>query len=307
MRDVYDAWLDYVHMQDVAVAQAVEPTCTEPGLTAGEYCSVCNLTLTEAVEIPALGHDYSDEWTTDKEATCTEAGSKSHHCSRCDDKADITGIEAHGHNYKSVVTEATCTEDGYTTYTCTICNDTYTDDVVDALGHSYSESITTAATCTSNGVKTFVCEKCGSTYTTSVAKLDHTPVTVNGYAATCTQKGYSGDVVCQVCNSEISRGVELDIVAHTYSSVITPATCVVNGYTTYTCTACSYSYADDETATTEHNYDNGFCVNCGVAKNNSCDHLCHQSGFSGFIWKIVCFFWKLFKMNPFCDCGTAHY
>jgi hypothetical protein len=41
--------------------------------------------------------------------------------------------------------------------------------------------------------------------------------------------------------------------------------------------------------------------------DKACDHLCHKGGFVGFIWKIVKFFWKLFKMNPVCACGAAHY
>ena len=41
--------------------------------------------------------------------------------------------------------------------------------------------------------------------------------------------------------------------------------------------------------------------------DDDCDHMCHKKGFSGFIWKIVRFFWKLFKMNPKCECGAAHY
>ncbi|MBR5826256.1 MAG: hypothetical protein IKY78_04125, partial [Clostridia bacterium] len=41
--------------------------------------------------------------------------------------------------------------------------------------------------------------------------------------------------------------------------------------------------------------------------DSTCDHLCHKDGFMGFIWKIVKFFWKLFKMNPVCECGAAHY
>ena len=40
----------------------------------------------------AVGHDYSKEWTIDKEATYYEDGSKSHHCSRCDAKVDVTVI-----------------------------------------------------------------------------------------------------------------------------------------------------------------------------------------------------------------------
>ncbi len=44
-----------------------------------------------------------------------------------------------------------------------------------------------------------------------------------------------------------------------------------------------------------------------VEPKPTCNHMCHQSGFMGFIWKIVQFFWKLFKMNPKCECGAAHY
>ena len=40
---------------------------------------------------------------------------------------------------------------------------------------------------------------------------------------------------------------------------------------------------------------------------NDCSHLCHKSGFMGFIWKLLNFFQKLFKTNPTCACGAAHY
>lgn len=38
-----------------------------------------------------------------------------------------------------------------------------------------------------------------------------------------------------------------------------------------------------------------------------CDHMCHQDGFMGFIWKILLFFSKLFGTDPICACGIAHY
>lgn len=41
--------------------------------------------------------------------------------------------------------------------------------------------------------------------------------------------------------------------------------------------------------------------------DGTCDHLCHKDGFMGFIWKIVRFFLKLFKAQPLCECGAAHY
>lgn len=42
----------------VVVDEAVEPTCTETGLTEGSHCSVCNEVLVAQQEIPATGHTY---------------------------------------------------------------------------------------------------------------------------------------------------------------------------------------------------------------------------------------------------------
>lgn len=40
---------------------------------------------------------------------------------------------------------------------------------------------------------------------------------------------------------------------------------------------------------------------------NTCSHICHKSGFLGFIWKVINFFQKLFGISPVCECGAAHY
>ncbi len=40
---------------------------------------------------------------------------------------------------------------------------------------------------------------------------------------------------------------------------------------------------------------------------DDCSCNCHKGGFIGFIYKILRFFWKLFKTNPVCACGVAHY
>ncbi len=44
-----------------------------------------------------------------------------------------------------------------------------------------------------------------------------------------------------------------------------------------------------------------------IDTDGDCDHLCHKSGFMGFLWMIVQFISKLFKLNPVCECGVAHY
>ena len=40
---------------------------------------------------------------------------------------------------------------------------------------------------------------------------------------------------------------------------------------------------------------------------DNCSCNCHKGGFMGFIWNIINFFQKLFKINGTCACGVAHY
>ncbi len=47
-------------------------------------------------------------------------------------------------------------------------------------------------------------------------------------------------------------------------------------------------------------------ADAGADKNN-CSHICHQSGFMGFIWMIARIFMMIFGINPVCECGAAHY
>lgn len=87
------------HLDVVIDKEAVEPTCTEEGQTEGSHCAQCNTVLNESQAIPVLGHGFSTEWTVDSEPDCTKEGSKSHHCLRCSEVADVTVIDALGHNF----------------------------------------------------------------------------------------------------------------------------------------------------------------------------------------------------------------
>lgn len=44
-----------------------------------------------------------------------------------------------------------------------------------------------------------------------------------------------------------------------------------------------------------------------LVSEENCSCNCHKSGFMGFIWKLLNLFQKLFKINPVCKCGVAHY
>ena len=44
-----------------------------------------------------------------------------------------------------------------------------------------------------------------------------------------------------------------------------------------------------------------------ITVTDPCTHVCHRDGFMGFLWSIVNFFNRIFRLNPFCVCGAAHY
>ena len=70
------------HTHTIVTDAAVAATCTETGLTAGSHCSVCGEVIVAQKEVSALGHDWSGEWKTVKEATATEAGKMETTCTR---------------------------------------------------------------------------------------------------------------------------------------------------------------------------------------------------------------------------------
>ena len=182
------------------------PTCTEAGEKT-YTCTRCNATKTE--EIAALGHDYSDEWTVDKEATCEEAGSKSHHCTRpdCDSKTEVTEIAALGHEWsEGKETKApTCTEAGEKTYTCTRCSATKTEEVA-ALGHDYSDEWTVdkEATTTETGSKSHHCKVCGDKTDVTIIPMIKADVSIN---VEVVKKEDTPDTTIEGSNNEIINSV----------------------------------------------------------------------------------------------------
>ena len=101
------------------------------------------------------------------------------------------------------------------------------------------------------------------------------------------------------------------------------ATCTREGYNGYyKCFSCSYDQHLDEAwrqnnviAKKNHEDNNGDdkCDECnakiyGEDSNGACGCICHKENwFSKLIYKILCFFWKLFGIGKSCECGTVHY
>ncbi len=127
-----------------AVDKAVEPTCTETGLTEGKHCSVCGEVLVEQEVVKANGHTE----VVDKavEPTCTGTGlTEGKHCSVCSAVlVEQEVVPAKGH--AEVVDKAvapTCTKTGLTEGKhCSVCNAVLVEqEVVKALGFTVSGSV----------------------------------------------------------------------------------------------------------------------------------------------------------------------
>ena len=169
---------------------------------------VCGKTKTEKVS--ALGHDWNEDFTVDKEATCEETGLKSIHCKRCDSKKDETVIPAKGHiaGEKKIenATEAVCEAGGSydEVIYCTVCGKELSRTTIktEAKGHKWNEGkVTTEPTCTEEGVKTFECTVCGKTKTEKVEALGHDwneDFTVDK-EATCEETGVKS-IHCKRCD-----------------------------------------------------------------------------------------------------------
>jgi len=250
------------HTNATAVIESkVNETCTADGsYDSVIYCSVCSAEISrEAKIIDKLGHDYETEWTVDVAPACTTVGSKSYHCSRCSDKANVTEIPATGHSYGDwYETKApTCTVTGTDEHECSVCHNKETR-TVDALGHNHSTewTVDTAPTCTTAGSKSHHCSRCSDK-----ADVTEIPATGHSYgdwyetkAPTCTATG-TDEHECSVCHNKETRTV--DALGHNHSAewtVDTAPTCTTVGSKSHHCSRCSDKADITELPATGHSY-----------------------------------------------------
>ena len=245
-----------------------EATCKEEG-TESIHCSVCDACKEEGTEsihcsvcdavkegseraIPKTSHHYGD-WTTAKEPTCTEAGSKEKVCADCGDKV-TEAIAATGHKWETDYTvdkEATCKEEGTESIHCSVCDAVKegSERAIPKTSHRYGDWTTTKeATCTEAGSKEKVCADCGDKVTEAIAATGHnwkTEYTVDK-EATCKEEG-TESIHCSVCDA-VKEGSERAIpkTSHHYGDWTTTkeATCTEAGSKEKTCTVCGDKIAD---------------------------------------------------------------
>lgn len=110
-----------------------EPTCTEDGNIDYFRCEVCGNIFedqsgkielsTEDVTISALGHEWDEEYTIDKNPTCDQTGSKSIHCKNCSATRSKLNIPPVGHKWNNgeIIHKPTTENAGKKIYKCIIC------------------------------------------------------------------------------------------------------------------------------------------------------------------------------------------
>ena len=211
-----------------------QPGCINKGVKTFK-CKRDGCGATKTEDVSAEGHDHSSEWTVDEPATCTANGSKSHHCLRCGDKADVTVIPATGHT--EVVDEAvspTCTVAGKTAGKhCSVCDEVLVaQTTVPANGHTEVIDEAVAPTCTEAGKTAGKhCSVCNAVLVaqTTIPATGHTEVIDEAVAPTCTETGKTAGKHCSVCNAVLVEQTEISALGHVYDDDY-DATCNVCGY-----------------------------------------------------------------------------
>ena len=253
-------------------------TCTGIA-TKTAKCDNCDATDTIKVYGTALGHDWS-EWKTTKEATCAEKGEAEKHCQREGCTVSVTKeLRQLSHAEGEWITdkEPTCEETGHRYKECVGgCGTILREETIRAKGHTYEISENTA-TCIDDGFLTYKCTVCGDTK--------------------------NGGVVHALGHE---RG-EWEIVK--------APTCKKEGKKQARCTVCGTILATEviEKAAHADNDGDGYCDECSADMgdpdyNGDCGCICHKKNpFMKFLYKILRFLWKLFRIRKTCYCKAIHY
>lgn len=223
-----------------------EATCTEAGSQV-HTCEKCSYQETET--IPAKGHSYSTDWTSD-------ASGHWHACGVCGTKGDYAG---HVLTEWTTTKEPTCTEPGEEKRSCPTCGYEETKEIA-ALNHEVGDewnsdathhwkdcihcgesvidddhnygdwTVTKQPTCTEDGEQKHSCQTCGWEETEVIPATSHTPS--DEWSHNATDHWH----VCQNCQAEVDKA------AHTFGQWITvtePGE-FTPGEKVRTCEVCGY-------------------------------------------------------------------
>ena len=267
------------------------PTCTEPGLSDGTYCELCEGEIEPRNYISPTGHNY--EIIPGYQATCYEDGlSDGERCTICAEvSVEQKVIYSNGHEWvNDWGYSATCLEDGLTDGThCYRCNETgIAQEIIPATGHSFVNGGIDESTCTEHGYSygTY-CEYCWEVGEVGheLPLADHIPVVDKGYLPTCTSNGLTDGSHCEVCETVIEKQ---EVVEYTGHSVVSfgkeASTCEKMGSTEgKKCATCGYIFSESiKLEKAKHTFENGTCTVCKLTVSSGLSYEKNSLG-TGYI------------------------
>ena len=260
-------------------------TCTSNGI-ARYICKTCG--YGENHTINATGH--KPEIRNKKEATCSSTGyTGDTYCSVCNKKLSSgETINKKEHTWvKQDNIPATCEKGEMEVEKCSVCGETKETQISDPLGHDFREwKITKEPTCTKYGTKKRICKRCNE-YEIDVIDPtghQHTKI-IDQKAATCEEKGYSGDLYCEDCRVIIQLGQKIAATGHTWDNgeITKEPTQTATGIRTYTCKTCQKTRIETIPMLKGHHWDNGTvikeptCTESGEKIYHCTDEDCNES------------------------------
>lgn len=221
--------------------EVIEPTCTEKGYTI--YTCSCGSTYNASYTEPK--HQYGD-WIIVEEPVDDAPGKQEARCEVCGHT--IEQLFTHQHEYIEIMLDPTCLEDGVKGIYCECGEENLI--ITPALGHNYVQK-EIEATCFLEGYTLFECLRCGDSYKDNiVSKKEHDYESIVTLP-TCDNDGYTTHT-CKICEDSYVDA-ETPKTGHKFAIDVIKPSCKEEGYTLYTCD-CGYSYQDNFTEKTPHNY-----------------------------------------------------
>ena len=210
-------------------------------------------------------HEWETDYTVDKEATCSEEGVESIHCSVCGEikEGSERAIPKTAHSYGDWTTakEPTCTEAGSREKVCAACGDKVTEAIA-ATGHKWETDYTVdkEATCKEEGTESIHCSVCDAVKEGSERAIPKTSHRYGDWTTTkeptCTEAG-SKEKVCADCGDKVTEAIAAT--GHNWKTEYTvdkEATCKEEGTESIHCEVCDAVKEGSERAIhkTAHKY-----------------------------------------------------
>lgn len=286
---------------------AVAAECERDGNREYYVCDNCGkvfmdasgetVTSVEAETIPALGHKFENYVYDEGSATCTDNGTKTAKCERCDvsDTIEAEGT-AIGHDWFVFYRHETetCTENGFGTWQCNNCGEQQ-DGVIYAYGHNMVKTDAVKPTCTTDGTNEYyTCNNCGVVFKDAegkevttveaefLAALGHTMEKIEAVVPTCKATGNNEYYHCVTCGKyfkdeagEEETTVDDEILAEDPEN---------------------HDWDEGEETTAPTHFEKGVwtytCTLCGATRDEEIDYTAHE--------------WSDFVDDEYCGCLTTH-